>query len=117
MKIKKSIIACAVVMAFGAQTTAFAANDNKTTDVQINKDFMANASGNVLNLSQTSQAGAVVGNDVSLMQEGDTNGIDASVDGDGNETSITQIGLDNVTVSASTGDSNSQSINQDGEGE
>jgi len=115
MKLKKSLVTCAVFMALGLTQTAFAKEDSKQAQNLIQTDIIASATGNVIVLKQTSQEGATFGNNVLLAQEGDTNGIDAAVDGEANETEIVQIGVDNIAISNSVGDSNTQVILQAGE--
>ena len=98
MQIRKSLVTCAVFMALGLTQTAFAqtaltqpAEDNKAdkgSERLIQTDIIASAAGNVIILTQESQEGAVYGNSIQLAQEGDTNGVDASVNGDDNDTEV-----------------------------
>ena len=113
MKLNKSLITCAVMMALGAGQSAFAQTKQISNEIQ--SDLMINAVGNVIELSQTSGLGATFGNEVIINQEGDQNGTDISVDGDDNLTDVTQLGQDNLALSTSTGDGNEQLISQDGE--
>lgn len=72
MKLQKSIITAAVLVALSASHSASATEkETKKTANPIQTQLMANAAGNVIILSQTSDTGAVFGNDVTLLQEGD----------------------------------------------
>ena len=83
MKLQKSIITAAVLLALGASNYAIAADkDTKGEANPINTQLMANAAGNVIELSQTSDSSAVLGNEALLSQEGDLNGISATVNGE-----------------------------------
>ena len=116
VKLNKSLLTCAIVMALGINQQALAAETEKGSVEQVQNDFMIDAVGNVILLSQTSESGAVFGNEVILSQEGDNNGINASLNGESNITEITQIGADNIAIATSLGDANTQIITQDGDG-
>jgi hypothetical protein len=76
LKLNKSLITCAIVMALGLNQTAFAGEDTKevTSTVVIQSDLMVNALGNVIMLSQSSTVGTDLGNETTIFQEGDVNG-------------------------------------------
>ena len=105
VKLNKSMITCAVLMALGLNQTAFANEDTKQENeaVTIQSDIIANAQGNVIILSQDSRSGVGEGNETSIFQEGDVNGTDFTVIGDGNIVEIEQVGAENVAIGTYTG--------------
>ena len=117
VKLNKSMITCAVLMALGLNQTAFANEDTKQENeaVTIQSDIIANAQGNVIILSQDSRSGVGEGNETSIFQEGDVNGTDFTVIGDGNIVEIEQVGAENVAIGTYTGNNNLLSVLQDGE--
>ena len=104
MKLNKSLITCAVVMALGLNQTAFAGEDTKvdSNTVTIQSDLMVNALGNVIMLSQSSTEGTDLGNETTIFQEGDVNGAGFTVIGEGNVTEISQLGAENLAVGTAT---------------
>ena len=71
VKLNKSMITCAVLMALGLNQTAFANEDTKQENeaVTIQSDIIANAQGNVITLSQDSRSGVGEGNETSIFKK------------------------------------------------
>ena len=117
MKLNKSMITCAVLMALGLNQTAVAGEETKqeTEAVTIQSDIIVNAQGNVIVLSQDSRSGTGEGNETYILQDGDVNGTDFTVVGEGNIVEIEQVGSENIAIGTYTGNSNLLSVLQDGE--
>ena len=108
MKLNKSMITCAVLMALGLNQTAFAGEESKQENeaVIIQSDIIANALGNVVVLSQDSTSGTGKGNETIVFQDGDVNGTDFTVVGEGNVIEIEQTGAENIAIGTYTGNNN-----------
>nr|WP_136251001.1 curlin [Ningiella ruwaisensis] len=115
MKYNKSIIASSLLLALSASHTVLAQETAaKESDVVVQADFMANATGNVIILTQSAPEGNEIGNSSSIFQEGDFNGADIEVIGIENTVDTVQIGSDNIVVGLIQGDTNEVSVYQEG---
>ncbi|MFT5542051.1 MAG: hypothetical protein ACI97K_001797 [Glaciecola sp.] len=116
MKFTKTNIASALLLAFAASGSLMAqeAPETKTDTYVIASDIIEAAAGNVILISQETPEGAEFGNEVFVAQEGDFNGAQITVMGDGNLVDVLQFGTDNIAVATITGDFNTVDVLQDG---
>ena len=97
MKLKKSLLTCAVAVALSSSFVAQANIDDKNQSSSVlASQVSSTAVGNVLTIEQTSLQG--IGNDVMVTQQGD--GLEANVTslGDNNSISVDQKQLQNLSL-------------------
>ena len=113
MKLRKSLLTCAITIALGSSFAASANTDDKTqSSTELASQVSTLGVSNSITLDQVSVTG--VGNDAVIAQQGTVHRAETVSVGDGNMVEVSQAQTSNLSLIYNTGDDNTVSHSQNG---
>ena len=113
MKLRKSLLTCAITIALGSSFAASANTDDKTqSSTELASQVSTLGVSNSITLDQVSVTG--VGNDAVIAQQGTGHRAETVSVGDGNMVEVSQAQTSNLSLIYNTGDDNTVSHSQNG---